>query len=66
MPVTARVTALAGKAGEQGATGKNGLETTMALDSGQRIDAVQQADEAFPPGERMRVLRRCRAMQVTH
>jgi outer membrane lipoprotein SlyB len=57
---------VAGQAGEQLATGKTGLEITVRLDSGQLIAIVQEADEAFKPGERVRVLRGHDAARVTH
>jgi outer membrane lipoprotein SlyB len=57
---------VAGQAGEQAATGKAGLEITVRLDSGQLIAIVQEADETFRPGERVRVLRGYDASRVTH
>jgi outer membrane lipoprotein SlyB len=57
---------VAGQAGEQVATGKTGLEITVRLDSGQLIAIVQEADEAFRPGDRVRVLRGHDASRVTH
>jgi len=57
---------VAGQAGEQAATGKTGLEITVRLDSGQLIAVVQEADEAFRPGERVRILRGSSATRVTH
>jgi outer membrane lipoprotein SlyB len=57
---------VAGQAGEQMATGKAGLEITVRLDSGQLIAVVQDSDEAFRPGERVRVLRGGGTTRVTH
>jgi len=57
---------VAGQASEQAATGKTGVEITVRLDSGQLIAVVQEADVAFRPGERVRVLRGSGATRVTH
>jgi outer membrane lipoprotein SlyB len=57
---------VAGQAGEQLATGKTGVEITVRLDSGQLIAVVQEADVAFRPGERVRVLRGGSTTRVTH
>lgn len=57
---------VAGQAGEQMATGKAGLEITVRLDSGQLIAIVQDSDEAFRPGERVRVLSGRGTTRVTH
>ena len=47
---------LAGAAVEEGVTRKSGLEITVRLDSGRTIAVTQEADEAFAPGERVRIL----------
>ena len=47
---------LAGAAVEEGVTRKPGLEITVRLDSGRYIAVTQEADVAFAPGERVRVL----------
>jgi outer membrane lipoprotein SlyB len=57
---------VAGQAAEQAATGTTGLEITVRLDSGQLIAVVQEAEESFRPGERVRVLRGGRSTRVTH
>lgn len=47
---------LAGAAIEEGVTRKPGLEITVRLDSGRMLAVTQEADEAFAPGERVRIL----------
>ena len=47
---------VAGQAAEQGITGKRGVEVTVKLDNGKMIAIVQEADETFRPGDRVRVL----------
>jgi outer membrane lipoprotein SlyB len=48
---------VAGSAVEEQATKKPGLEITVKQDNGQTLVVVQEADEAFQPGDRVRVLR---------
>lgn len=60
------VGAMAGSAIEEQVTKKDGLEITIKLDSGELIAVTQEADEAFHPGERVRVLRGSGATRVTH
>lgn len=57
---------VAGSAIEQAATEKNGLEITVKLDSGELRAIVQEADEAFKPGERVRLLSSGGVTRVTH
>ena len=47
---------VAGSAIEQAATQKEGLDITVKLDSGELRAIVQEADELFKPGERVRLL----------
>jgi outer membrane lipoprotein SlyB len=47
---------IAGQAVEQNATGKRGVEVTVKLDSGQMVAIMQEADETFRPGDRVRIL----------
>jgi outer membrane lipoprotein SlyB len=47
---------IAGAAIEEGVTRKKGLEITVQLESGRTLAITQEADEAFNPGERVRVL----------
>jgi outer membrane lipoprotein SlyB len=49
--------AAVGAVSEEGLTRRNGLEITVELDTGQLVTIVQEADIAFSPGERVRVLR---------
>ncbi|HEX5477568.1 MAG TPA: glycine zipper 2TM domain-containing protein [Burkholderiales bacterium] len=57
---------VAGQAIEEGATRKNGLEITVKLDNGELRAIVQEADEAFRPGERVRLLNSGGITRVTH
>jgi len=47
---------LAGGAVEEEVTKKDGIEITVSLDSGETIAIVQEADEPFRIGDRVRVL----------
>ena len=47
---------IAGQAAEQGLTAKRGVEVTVKLDNGQMVAIMQEADEAFRPGDRVRIL----------
>jgi outer membrane lipoprotein SlyB len=57
---------VAGHAVEQGVTQKRGLEVTVKLDSGTMVAITQEADEAFRPGERVRILSDGATSRVTH
>ncbi len=57
---------VAGNAIEQGTTAKQGLEITVKLDSGELRAITQEADEAFRPGERVRLLSGGGVTRVTH
>lgn len=57
---------LAGQAIEEQAGRKAGLEITIRLDSGQMIAVTQEADEAFHPGERVRILSGDGVTRVSH
>lgn len=57
---------LAGAAAEEGLTREDGLELTVKLDSGATIAIVQEADEQFEPGDRVRVLEGGGATRVSH
>lgn len=48
--------AVAGSAAEKGATTKTGLEIMVELDNGQMVTVVQEADEIYRPGDRVRLL----------
>ena len=47
---------VAGQAAEQGFTAKRGVEVTVKLDNGQMVAIMQEADETFRPGDRVRIL----------
>jgi outer membrane lipoprotein SlyB len=47
---------VAGQAAEQGVTGKRGVEVTVKLENGQMVAIMQEADETFRPGDRVRIL----------
>ena len=47
---------VAGQAVEQGVTTKRGVEVTVKLDNGSMVAITQEADEAFRPGDRVRIL----------
>jgi len=51
---------------ENEATKKAGLEITVQLDSGAIISVVQQAEEAFLIGDRVRLLTRSGVARVSH
>jgi outer membrane lipoprotein SlyB len=57
---------LAGSAAEEGLTRKDGLEITVKLDSGTMIAIVQEADDQFQPGERVRILESGGTTRVSH
>ena len=57
---------VAGHAVEQGVTQKRGLEVTVKLDNGTMVAITQEADEAFRPGERVRILSDGATSRVTH
>jgi len=57
---------VAGQAIEQGATRRTGVEITVKLDNGELKAIVQEADETFRAGERVRILSDGRTSRVTH
>lgn len=57
---------LAGAAIEEGVTRKTGLEITVRLDNGNLTSVVQEGDEQFHPGERVRLLSGMDGTRVTH
>ena len=57
---------LAGSAAEEGLTRKDGIEITVKLDSGSMIAIVQEADEQFNLGEKVRVLENGGVTRVSH
>jgi outer membrane lipoprotein SlyB len=51
---------------EKSANERRGLELTVLLDSGKYVAVVQEADESFRPGDRVRILSGRGATRVTH
>ena len=47
---------LAGSAAEEVVTRKDALEITVKLDGGALVAIVQEADEAFQPGDKVRIV----------
>jgi len=56
----------AGQAIERSATRKKGLEITVRLENGELRAITQESDEAFRPGERVRLLSGSGVTRVTH
>lgn len=57
---------VAGRAAEGGLTKKQGLEITVKVDGGSTVAIVQEADETFHPGERVRLLSTGGKTRVSH
>ena len=57
---------VAGQAAEEVGTRKAGLEITVKLDGGRLVAVTQEADEAFRPGERVRIISDGTTSRVTH
>ncbi len=57
---------LAGAATEEVVTRKDALEITVKVDGGGLVAIVQEADEAFNPGERVRIVEDGNVSRVTH
>ena len=57
---------LAGNAIESSADRRPGYELTVRLDNGDMRAIVQEADEPFQPGDRVRILSRGGISRVTH
>jgi outer membrane lipoprotein SlyB len=64
--IGAVVGGLAGSAAEEGITRKDGLEITVKLDGGGLVAIVQEADEAFQPGDKVRIVENAETSRVTH
>ncbi|SNR88567.1 outer membrane lipoprotein SlyB [Methylobacillus rhizosphaerae] len=64
--VGALVGGLAGSAAEEGVTRKDGLEITVKLESGNLVAVVQEADVAFNPGDKVRLVESGGTTRVTH
>ena len=57
---------LVGSSMEQAATERPGIEVTVMMDSGRYLSVVQEADEPFKSGDRVRVLAGRGQTRVTH
>ena len=57
---------IAGSAIEEGVTRKDGIEITIKLDGGGLIAIVQEADEEFHPGEKVRIIENADTSRVSH
>jgi outer membrane lipoprotein SlyB len=55
-----------GATAEEGLTRREGLEITVRLDNGELRAIVQEADEVFKPGERVRLLSVSGQTRVSH
>jgi outer membrane lipoprotein SlyB len=55
-----------GQSVERSANERPGVELTVLLDSGRYIAVVQEADEAFRSGDRVRILSGRGTTRVTH
>ena len=64
--IGAIVGGLAGAAAEEGITRKDGVELTVKLDGGGLIAIVQEADEVFTAGEKVRMLESGGTSRVSH
>ncbi|WP_025871283.1 glycine zipper 2TM domain-containing protein [Methylobacillus glycogenes] len=62
----ALVGGLAGAAAEEGVTRKDGLEITVKLENGTMLAIVQEADVAFSPGDKVRLVESGGTTRVTH
>ena len=57
---------IVGAAAEEGLTRREGVEITVRLDNGDLRAIVQEADEVFKPGERVRLVSLRGQTRVTH
>lgn len=57
---------IAGAVAEEGITRKDGVEITVKLDSGNLVAIVQEADEQFSPGDKVRLLESGGTTRVSH
>ena len=57
---------VAGSAAENATTHKRGLEITVKLSDGQLVAVTQEADEAFKPGENVRLVSGAGVTRVSH
>lgn len=64
--IGAVVGAIAGSAVEEVATRKDGVEITVKLDGGGLVAVVQEADEVFAAGEKVRLVENGGTTRVSH
>ena len=64
--IGAVVGGLAGSVAEEGITRKDGLEITVKLDGGGLVAVVQEADESFKAGEKVRLVENGTTTRVSH
>lgn len=64
--IGAVVGGIAGAAAEEGITRKDGLEITVKLDGGGLVAIVQEADEVFNAGEKVRLIENGGTTRVSH
>lgn len=64
--IGAVVGGIAGAAAEEVATRKDGLEITVKLDGGGLVAIVQEADETFIAGEKVRLIEHGGTTRVSH
>jgi outer membrane lipoprotein SlyB len=57
---------LLGSAAEEGFTRKDGVEITVKLDGGNMVAVVQEADDLFKAGERVRLVESGGTTRVSH
>jgi outer membrane lipoprotein SlyB len=57
---------IAGAMAEEGLTRKDGLEITVKLDGGGLVAIVQEADEVFKAGEKVRLIEHAGVTRVSH
>ena len=64
--IGAVVGGIAGAAAEEGITRKDGLEITVKLDGGGLVAIVQEADEVFNAGDKVRLIESGGTTRVSH
>ena len=64
--IGAVVGGLAGSAAEEGITRKDGVEITVKIDGGALVAVVQEADEEFHAGDKVRLIVRGSTTRVSH
>ena len=64
--IGALVGGLAGAFSEEAITRKDGVEITVKLDGGGLVAIVQEADEQFKPGEKVRIVENSDISRVSH